>query len=215
MITIACCLWDANEQTLPFSRCYDETWVEKLSRGFQRNLTGPFRFVCFTDRDRSFMATAGQERLEARNPSYGALLEPFRLGVPMIVVGLDTVITGNIDHLAEYALSGGKPAVPRDPFYPETVCNGVVVAPAGWAPPTEGSAYDPAGFMGGDMQSFRLAYERGELAVLDDLWPGHVVSYKGHVKEHGLGDARIVYFHGQEKPHQVAWKEPWLGEHWI
>lgn len=49
-------------------------------------------------------------------------------------------------------------------------------------------------------------------AVIDDLFPGQVVSYKGHVMQHGLGDARIVYFHGFEKPHELHLE--WINRNW-
>jgi hypothetical protein len=47
--------------------------------------------------------------------------------------------------------------------------------------------------------------------------PGEVVSYKGQVKKHGLGDARIVYFHGHEKPPEAMCTRPgrWIKEHWV
>lgn len=54
--------------------------------------------------------------------------------------------------------------------------------------------------------------ERQPHRVIDNIFPGHVVSYKGRVKKHGLGDARIVFFHGREKPHELA--EPWIQENW-
>jgi hypothetical protein len=50
--------------------------------------------------------------------------------------------------------------------------------------------------------------------VIDDLFPGQVVSYKGEVKKHGLTDAtRIVYFHGQDKPHELP-HVGWIARHW-
>ncbi|MEJ8571245.1 hypothetical protein [Microbaculum marinum] len=203
MLHVVTLLWDANDASLSFSRCYDETWVEKLYRGFARNLTVPFRFVCFTERDRWFHAPIEQERIESRPIGYGACIEPYRLDVPMILVGLDTVITGNIDHLAGHCLVGGAIALPKAVYVPDTVCNGVALVPAGHR-----RVYDD--WRGqNDMDWMRLQPH----VVLDEIWPGHVVSYKGHVKANGLGDARIVFFHGQEKPHQIA--EPWLETHWI
>jgi hypothetical protein len=50
-------------------------------------------------------------------------------------------------------------------------------------------------------------------AYLDDDFPGQVVSYKGHVEKKGIGDARIVYFHGERKPHQLP-DHPLVREHW-
>lgn len=204
MITVATLLWDANDNSLPFSRIYDETWVEKLYRGFARNLTLPFRFVCFTDRDRDFCEPIQQERIRGRL-DYSACIEPYRLGDPMMLVGLDTIITGNVDHLADYCLEAQRLAVPRDPYDARIVCNGVALVPAGH----ERVALDHDGKTN-DMEWIRAHRP----AVLDDLFPGQVLSYKVHVKPRKLGDARIVYFHGEEKPHQEYARVGWIREHW-
>lgn len=202
MLHVCTLLWDANKHSYDFSRCYDETWVEKLYRGVARNLTIPFRFVCFTDRDRKFGEPIEQERLKSNEPGYGNCIEPFRLGEPMILMGLDTVVIANIGHFAEYCLSAKMMALPRNPDNPKQSCNGVCLVP-------EGHQHIALEWKGeNDMQWMR----RYANAFIDDMWPGHVVSYKRHVKKSGLGDARIVYFHGQEKPHEID--EPFVKEHW-
>ena len=193
-LAIVTLLWDANEEGYAFSSMYDESWVEKLCRGVRRHCTLPFEFICFTDRPRTFSEAVTQVQISSARPSYADCIEPYRLGRPMILMGLDTVITGNIDHLARYCLESHQLAVPRDPFFPETVCNGVALVPAG----QERVWHDWGGQ--NDMDWIRA---RKDLQVIDDLFPAHVVSYKGHVKSEGLGDARIVYFHGAEKPHEL------------
>lgn len=203
MITIATLLWSPNENSFNFSRMYDETWAEKLYRGFARNLTLPFRFVCFTDRDRTFAEPIQQERIRGRL-DYSACIEPYRLGEPMILVGLDTVVTGNVDHLAAYCLDGSRLAVPRDPYRPSVVCNGVALVPGGH----ERIALDHDGRTN-DMDWIR----RFNPAVLDDMFGKQVASYKGWVEKHGLGDTRICYFHGERKPHELS-SVPWIQKHW-
>lgn len=202
MITVATLLWDPNGDSLPFSRMYDETWVERLYRGFARNLTRPFRFVCFTDRPRGFVEPICQRAIDGR-PGYASCIQPYRLDEPMILVGLDTVVTGNCDHLADYCLAAGAVALPRDPYALHQACNGVALVPGG----KRAEIFD--GHRGeNDMEWLRSKPH----AFLDDLFPGHVVSFKGSVKSRGLGDARIVYFHGLEKPHEL--NLPWVREHW-
>lgn len=140
----------------------------------------------------------------ADQPSYADCIEPYGMNVPMILVGLDTVITGPINHLAEYCLTADRIALPRDPNRPEICCNGVALVPAG-----QKAVFDE--WSGeNDMAWLRARHH----AFIDDLFPGQVVSYKGHVKKNGLGDARIVYFHGQEKPHELT-DQPWIREHWL
>ena len=212
-VTIACLLWDANEESFDFSRMYDERWVERLYRGCARNLSQPFAFVCFTDIDREFTEPAIQQhRIEMDPPGYAACIEPYRLGVPMILMGLDTVITGNIDHLAAHCLTADRLAVPRDPFFPGTVCNGVALVPGGRQEIFH--RHRRAGGRDNDMDWIRAMHAAGDVDVLDDLWPGQVVSYKGQAMHYGLDEARIVYFHGTHKPHELASHVPWIAEHW-
>jgi hypothetical protein len=204
MITVATLLWDANENSFPFSRAYDKSWVEKLYRGAERNLTQPFRFVCFTDQFRNFDPglSIHQAQINQSPPDYSACIEPYGLGEPMILMGLDTVIVGNIDHLADYCKSADRIAVPRDPVNPHTVCNGVALVPKGFSRvATEHRGEN-------DMDWIR----QQKPEVIDDLWPGEVVSYRGHVMHNGLDGVRIVYFHGARKPHELP--DQWVKEHW-
>lgn len=204
MLTIATLFWQANDKSRSFSTMYTEEWVEKLYRGFARNLTVPFRFICYSDSARKY----SEPILQNINPTLGSngysdCIRPYELGVPMILVGLDTVVTGNIDHLAEYCFKSDRIALPRDPYKPQIACNGVALVPAGW----ERIGKEHAGE--NDMAWCRSFPHH----FIDDLFPKHVQSFKGSVKNHGLGDTRIVYFHGEEKPHQL--KNDWLKEHWI
>ena len=203
MLAVVTLLWEPTEKSESFSRCYDEAWVERLYWGFERNLTQPFEFILYTDRHREFTVPVTQIRLPGGKPDYGWCILPYRLGRPMILVGLDTIVTGNIDHLAEYCMSGERFACPRDPYHPHQVCNGVALVPAGHE--HIGLEWDGANDM--------VWVRKYSPLVLDDMWPGQVVSYKGSVRQHGLGDARIVYFHGEEKPHQLAHLD-WVRQHW-
>lgn len=214
-LIVASCLWDENKHSHYFSRCYDETWVEKLYRGFARNLTVPFRFVLFEDRPRKFNEPIHQEPLSTSKPDYGSFTEPYRLNAPMILVGLDTVITGNIDHLAEYCMTGDKIALPRDPKsyrlkdegYPDQSINGVALVPAGWR-----RVFDDWDG-GNDMLNLR----KHPWEPIDDKWPGQIVSYKLVVRpnENRLPeDCRIVYFHGLPKMQDVT-DVPFVRDHWV
>lgn len=206
MLTIATLFWQANKNSKGFSSMYTEGWVEKLYRGFARNLTAPFRFVCYVDHERVLSSGIEQRLIASEKPDYGDCIQPYEMGVPMILVGLDTVVTGNCDHLAEYCLTADKIALPRDPFAPERACNGVALVPAGHE--SVWTSWDRNNKYPRDMEHMRAQPH----VFLDDLFPDEVVSYKGHVKKHGLGDARIVYFHGREKPHEI--EAGWIADHW-
>ncbi|TPM59150.1 hypothetical protein FJ959_09790 [Mesorhizobium sp. B2-2-4] len=205
MLTVATLLWQSNGKSRDFSRCYDETWVEKLYRGFRRNMTVPFRFIVYTDRAYEFQEPV----FEIVNPvlgqgGYADCIRPYEIGGPMILCGLDTVIAGNVDHLAEYCLTAKRFALPRDPYRLSRACNGVALVPAGHE--LIGTAHEGEN----DMEWVRKFPHR----FIDDEFPGHVVSFKGTVEKRGLGDARIVYFHGERKPHQLP-NVQWIKEAWV
>lgn len=204
MLTVATLLWQPNKKSLDFSRCYNETWVEKLYRGFARNLTAPFRFVLYTDRERAYSEPVEQlVQPDLGQGGYGDCIRPYALGAPMILVGLDTVVTGNCDDLARYCLEEKVPALPRDPYKPAIACNGVALIPSGYAKVATTHKGQ------NDMEWVRSF----DHVFIDDAFPGQVKSFKGHVKQHGLGDVRICYFHGQEKPHQLPHVD-WIARHW-
>lgn len=203
MITIATLFWQANDKSLSFSRQYTEQWVERLYRGFARNLTQPFNFVCYTDRTRTFAEPIEQRQIASANPGYADCIQPYEMGVPMILVGLDTVVTGNCDHLADWCMTSDVIGLPRDPYMPERACNGVALVP-------EGQEYIASTHAGQNDMEWLRAHPH---AFLDDLFPGQIQSFKGAVRDRGLGDTRICYFHGEEKPHQLRPGHPIL-DHW-
>jgi hypothetical protein len=204
VITIASLLWDSNENSQRFSRNYDEEWVTRLYNGFARNLTLEWRFVLFTDKFRQLNPLIKQELLRCEKPDYGACIEPYRYGVPMILVGLDTVIVDNIDHLAAYCTEKDTLALPQDPYDKSRACNGVALIP-------EGQQYIYRNWRGeNDMVWLR----QQKHSYIDYLFPGQVVSYKGSVKKDGLGNAKIVYFHGDEKMNELT-NVDWIRKNWI
>lgn len=205
MLHVACCLWDANGHSQSFSRCYDETWAEKLYRGFKRNLTQPFRFVCFVDYPRAFdELEIDQEILEADEPNYGCMIEPFKLNEPTIICGLDTVILQNIDHMAEYCLSGEKIAVPKHPSLPDII-NPVVLVPKGHR----------AVFDSWNGENDMQWMGKQGVVFTDTMWPGQILSLKMHdIRRKGPQGARIVYFHGDPKPPALMQLD-WVKENWV
>jgi len=203
-ITIATLLWDKNKHSAHFSKMYDESWVEKLYNGFARNLTIPWRFVLFTDRQRKLRKEIKQERIKMAVPDYSACIEPFRYGCPMILCGLDTIVVGSVDHMASYCLTHDRLALPRDPNNLEQACNGVCLIPA-----NHQHIYRNQPKGENDMVWLR----KQEHDYIDDLFPGQVRSFKCHVRTFGLGNARLVYFHGNDKPHELP-EVDWIDKHW-
>jgi hypothetical protein len=207
-LVVTACLWDSNKHSEEFSRCYSEKWAAKLFRGFQRNLTVPHRSVLFTDKRRDLPAWIEQiVEPDLGHNGYGDCIRPFKLNEPMIFAGLDTVIVGNCDKFANYCLEADRIAMPTHPYKPDLAINGVVFCPAGMR-----RIFDD--WRGeNDMDWLRqFPHER-----IENLWQGRVLSYKAHVtsKQNTLPKgARIVYFHGFQKPHRLD-HVGWIRQHWI
>lgn len=131
----------------------------------------------------------------------------------MFVAGLDTIIVGNIDHLAEHCLKGDKLGLPRDPYGPPEgrPINGITLSPREWTR----RIYDDWIAAGGNSVNDMNHIRRYPFHYTDMLFPAsHVISYKGsRVAERGLPpDCRLVYYHGRPKPSDL--QDAWIMEHW-
>ena len=198
MITVVTVYYEPYDGVPQFSRCYTPEWVDKLYRGVARFYHHPFRFVCLTDRDDyQFQESIEIQQLKDRAWNR-ACMEGLGVKADRIVfMGLDTIITGDLDHIFEY---NGLLTVPRDVYRKNHATNSVVLCPP------RPDLVDVSGVT--DM----TVLDSVPHDWLDDLFPGQIVSYKAHVRINGVGDARIVYFHGEPKPHQLM--EPWIKEYW-
>lgn len=194
---------------------FDEMWVERLYRGIKRNTTRDFRFVCFTDKEYTFQEPIEQVRFKLPYRNMLSLLEPFSEDFGRVVfMGLDTIITGNIDELMDY---DGPFAMLKDPLIPDTSCSGVMSFP--YTPEVWRAVMNAYG--AGDLESHRLMGWMSDMMFLNTVSHVHlddyvsgIYSYKAHIRgdKKLLRDAKIVYFHGKEKPHELS--ESWVDQHW-
>jgi hypothetical protein len=226
--TVVCVLFDGRGTLPDYSDgVYGPEWVDRLYRGFERNAGVPFRFLCLTDVEHQF--TPGVESLPLLDAGEGcmSLLEMFRpdLGIDRgLFVGLDTVVVGDVTDLLTWR---GGFGVVRSPQRPRILCDAVVAFDQRWAE-ILWRRWDSDRHrwrvvcrtgLGGPADGYpsEVVYLRHQASpswvYLDDLWPGHLQSYKFHLQRDplALGDARLVYFHGDPKPPNV---EPELLEHW-
>ncbi|WLA80292.1 hypothetical protein [Bradyrhizobium elkanii] len=96
-----------------WGNAYSELDVEKLYRGVKRNLTQPFRFICFTDADRKFSEEIEQfpikdleltkikgcfARLRLFDPEWQAELG-IQEETKILNLDLDLIVTGSISEL--------------------------------------------------------------------------------------------------------------------
>ncbi len=205
MITVASMLWDANAKSHELSRCFDETWVTKLYNQFKRNLTVPFEFKLFTERPRRLPIDIEQIPIKTLTPHWGCYIEPFALNEPMILVGLDTLIVGNIDHMAQWCLAGtGEIALPRNPYKLEQSINAVALVQSNCNYISEQWRDE------NDMEWLR----KFPCQYIDDLWPKQVLSYKAHRQWPAPSPGcKIVYFHGKPKMDELK-TNAWIMKAW-
>lgn len=214
--TIAVVLYQGEDVPAHSLGIFTPEWVDRLYRGIKRNTTRPFRFVCFVDREYEFKEPIESIPLKLPYRNMFSLLEPFSEDLGRVLfMGLDTVITGNIDHLMDYR---GPFAMLKDPWY-DRPCSGVMAFP-----------YTPEiwdNFVAQHEEAARKATMFGfpsdmiylatvPHVLLDGLGLAKGIhSYKAHIKPNPalLKDACIVYFHGKEKPHELT-HLGWVREHW-
>lgn len=221
VVTVCAVLYQGKDVPAHSLGIFSPEWADRLYRGIARHTTRPFRFVLFVDRDDYEFAEPIETRplcLPYRNMI--SLLEPFRENFGRVVfMGLDTIITGNIDPLMDYR---GPLAMLRDPYVPSRMCSGVMAFP--WSPKVWGKIldWDACGWLAkpsdapgfGGCPSDMTILNTLNVAALDDHVDG-IVSYKAHVCDGmvPIEKTRIVYFHGDKKPHQLT-ALPWVAREW-
>lgn len=235
-ITIMCCLFDSTEVWPSSRKTYTTEWVNKLYRGFNRNLERPFRFVCITDLDGTWEPAIERVPFELERRNYFSILEAFRPDLVdgrVLLTGLDTVITGSMEDICGYEGTFGLIRnVPIEElldvwqkFYPRIrFGNGVVMYgpeaadhlwrtfvanPKHW--------YDTTAMPGhtyGSEMVFMCEQAPCEPDALCELYPGQIVGFR-RTARHEIGDARLVWFAGSTKPHQSRWRtNPVIKDHW-
>ena len=133
----------------------------------------------------------------------------------LVVLGLDTVITGDITEICDLDCEIG---LPTDPYHPPNVCNGVGLfsnAAAGelWETyQADTGIWHRKAVYGGQFSEmmFLRQVANDRATRLEQVFPDQIVSYKVHKPD--PNKARIVYFHGRPKPNQV--KDPWIVQNW-
>lgn len=196
MLNVTCTYFDWNSTAPKTSQCFTPEWVDKLYRMVARNYRDEFELHCWVDKPHRFREPVIPHPLPQADWTQ-CCLPPLTLTGKTLFMGLDTVI---IDDISDIVSIEADLCLPKDPNRDQS-CNGVVIANK----PVEIQKARP----GQNEMHFlnSLPHVR-----FDDLIPGQVVSYKGHVKKHGLEGVKMVYFHGREKPHEV--QDEVIREHW-
>ena len=201
---------------------YGADYVNRLYDGVVRNLQAGFpgQFVCFTD-DATGLDPGIKVREVPKDLSdrgwwaklYLFSKDAFPEGDRVLYFDLDTVITGPLDALAMCSVDF---AMLRDVYRPGGLGSGVMAWEAGkcnfiW------DDWRDRRLSGGDQEVIELAILAEHpawetAAILQDLYPGRLRSYKVDCR-HGIPkNTSVVFFHGHPRPHEVI--EGWVPEVW-
>ena len=223
---------------------YSPAWATKLWRNIVTHHPGA-EVTCLTDYpvdDPGFVKSLDVAPLTGQHKGWSNLMEMFRpdvVGDRAILIGLDTLFVDTIQPLWE------RPEgyiVPKDPLYPNLICNALVLvnrehAEDIWTRWQKGerkpnTPYHIKGLFS-EMKWLR-AHTEPE-ALWDDLFPGALCSYKVHVARQEPArrpgwrgqrlvprdpntlppGCRVVYFHGPPKQEDLwAGGFEWLEANW-
>lgn len=187
-------------------------YTEKLYDMVIRNLPDGFegRFVCFTDDTEPYNPKIEKRPIHGSLKGWWNCLYAYKAGFfdpddQIIMMGLDTCITGPLDDIASYR---GNYAILRDVYREDGYQNSVVSFKAGFATGIW-DLFEAQGFPdkpGGDQAIIEewLAANAIVPDILTDFYPRQIVSYKVNAAFQIPQGARIVFFHGHPRPHECS-----------
>ena len=191
-------------------------YVANLHRMVSEHLSLPHRFYVLTDDAASNYP--GVVAKPAKHKGWWAKIEMFNphgmFRGRVMFLDLDTLIVGNIDHIAAYR---GHFATLRDFWQPRGLGPAVMLFDAEWAAwiyqewRAEGFPQrDPRGDQGW-LENRRQGRMRHDVDILQDMHPGEFVSYKTSCTQALPEGARVCCFHGKPRPHEVG---GWALDYW-
>lgn len=231
-VTVMCVLFRPKEWAGGCTE-YGPQWVEKLYRGFLRNTSREFDFVCLTDFPQSFFS--GNIRAvpyeDPRNVgNWLGITEVMRPEIGnqrRVFLGLDSVIVGNVDWLLDYRESFGLSAnaVERGLMPMDHVSNAVAAwdVSAGvhlWERLRDdreavASASVASWSRGAPSEMVYWRESVSDIDVIDERHPGELLCFNRHVFPNDEQPKRgsVVYFFGAWKPHRLP-DSSWIRSHW-
>lgn len=230
-INIVCCLWGSWPSDNP---SLGPLYVDRLYRAVERNVTVPYEFICFTDRPPEIFRSGVHVRpIEVlapvrETPKWYVFNPDNGLRGRVVVLDLDTIITGNIDHF----VTRDEPFIIRQTFdyKRQRVNRGIggdmYAFNAGWGEGLWKKFRDNTSEFiqqtGGDE---RVAFDwllpkDLKIHFWQDFFPGQYVSYKRTVRllndkilHSKLENYRLISFHGIPRPHML-WNTAWIKQYW-
>ena len=186
---------------------YQPLHVQMLAAQVKEYTTIDYDFVCYTDFQKEIPGVISIPLLNDW-PGWWAVPEVFRSIHPTVVVGVDTVIRGNIDGLFRIAQSSNEREfwMIRAFRPPVRMISGIMAWNGDWSWLYNEFRYE--------RESHRLRgeedYTNSQFKVngitpkaIQDVYP-FVYSWKRHCVGNGIPeDCKVLVFHGKPRPHEV------------
>lgn len=196
--------------TIRYGTKYGPEYLQAWAAGVKRNITVPYRMVCFTDEPTVYDPDVHLVITEDLGTWWNQLwIFCGWTDHRQLYIDLDDVIVGSLDDLASYT---GPYASHSDAYCPRNMDSGLqLVAPGfGWTLWWEFIKHRDA--LRGHYRSPKeyLIDRINQEARTDTVFPGQWLSYKVDLRDKGLqaipANARIIGMHGEPKPTQL-WPE--------
>lgn len=179
-------------------------YVRRLQRAVAVHLPALHRFVCITDEE---IPGIECQMHDSGLPGWWQKISLFAPGRftegRVLYFDLDTAIRGPITPLAGYR---GDFAILRDVWRPKIGQSAVMAWRAGWG----GHIFEAAcrklhdhGLDPAERMDVFLAPLTPDREHLQDLFPDMFRSYKAQARDHGPGDAAVIFFHGRPRPSEL------------
>jgi hypothetical protein len=219
MINIVCFKWGT---------LFSAEYVNKLYNAVERNVTVPHTFTCFTENPEGVECNT-QPFLNAL-PTWWYIIGLFNrdhgFEGKVLYMDLDTVITGNIDHIISLDTDF---AITEDFYRPKGLQTTFIMWKPEWgyylwdkylqvAPSNPGPH-----FMRGTNGFIETYTKDKDVDIFQDEFPSEFISYKVHIKDKhkrmrdlpgNIDTAKIICYHGKPRPHEMR-NLVWMKEHWI
>lgn len=210
-----------------YSSGFSPDYADRVARNAKRHAPDA-EIVCLTDYPLDDFNDVDVVKEFQFPPPHGwhSLMEFYRPDVigdgPALLIGLDTIFVGDITPVIGTANELGYVVCGGQRIDQETLSNSVVGVNRHcaksiwdfWYSRRDRDLPDEQYFLRG---AFSEMFWMRKNTVIGGMWetalPGMVVSYKRHLKRQPpTGDERIVYFHGDPKPHDL--NDEWIKREW-
>jgi hypothetical protein len=240
-VNIVACLWG----DWPHGENLGVEYVNRMARALKRNITVPYIFTALVDQFKDtccaterggikFQADVDVGRLSLQGPGWPGCLPKLSAHDPKYVFGedcnrillidLDTIITGNIDHFVQYEGNLATRMAFREPGQSggDLIAfeRGGEMSRALWE--KIGTDHEELVKMTEGRERFVYRNWTPQPEFWSDLFPDEYVSYKRHIRPNGdklPENVRLVSCHGLNtngpRPHHLLEQGlDWVKEHW-